>query len=85
VPDIEEVGKANEVPRSVFDEAVASHDVLVVPLANLMCDPDCAITHKGRHMYRDDNHVAPLPSMELFTDMLAGRIWADDRQVRRGM
>ena len=85
VPDIGEVAKANEVPRSVFGEAAATHDVVVVPLANLMCDPDCAIIHKGRHMYRDDNHVAPLPSMELFSGMLAGRIWADDRQARRRM
>ncbi len=57
-PNIDDVSKRNIRVQQVFNQATRDPGVILLPIADELCRPDCIVEHDGKPLYYDDDHIS---------------------------
>ncbi|MCW5718049.1 MAG: acyltransferase [Bauldia sp.] len=65
----------NETVFGTFSELEGMAGLTIMPVADLLCTPECAFALDGRPLYVDDNHLSRLGALHFLAPRLAAYPW----------
>jgi peptidoglycan/LPS O-acetylase OafA/YrhL len=74
VPTLHDLERRSRAVVAAFRSLAKRPNVRVVRLIPLLCKGGCPITHEGRAVYWDDDHISAFASRELLAPILAARV-----------
>lgn len=84
-PTLADVAARNREADAILVRLAERDGVDHIPLAPMLCRPDCAVTRDGRPLYRDDDHLSRHGAVSVLGPYLRARIWpaaAADAEAR---
>ena len=57
-PTLDEVEQRNASADAILKDVAQDHDAVLVPLAPLLCQPECIVMDEGRPVYVDGHHLS---------------------------
>ena len=78
VPDRADVRARNAHVEQAFADLAGDRGVALVPMADLLCSPDCIVTHQGKPIYHDGDHITLHAAKTVFAGPLKERIWGEN-------
>jgi hypothetical protein len=57
-PTLEDTTKRNELANTLLENIASKQGIELIPLAPLLCRPDCLILESNQALYSDDDHLS---------------------------
>jgi peptidoglycan/LPS O-acetylase OafA/YrhL len=80
-PTLEDTTKRNELANTLLENIASKQGIELIPLAPLLCRPDCLILESNQALYSDDDHLSIYGGRNVLGPLLTGKIWPVSENV----
>lgn len=76
VPSLQDVRARNAEANAAIVRVTTKHNALYVPVAPLLCQPECQVLDRNGSFYVDDDHLSVHGARNILGRKLLGKVWA---------